>query len=314
VSGLPAWGPGYQFTHVGGGWAVQPGAGLATPGCAGCAGSAQPVYYLADGASAARLIGKAYAVAPGASATAAWLTSYPTGANPATATGLAQQVSLTASGAAAGGVPASRPETALLGPPVRLPAGYLIVQGTSRGLLLTPVAPRAGQTSDELWVPGATRASRVFTGVIAASPGAVAWTPPCTAHCGVRVLDLATGRVTFTALPSASSAASAAFSPDGRYLALQVSYSNNGDDGALAMRLAVLSMPSGRLTVVPQTFASSDALAGFGWPAAGDTLVAELSFTTKVQLAAWRPGAARLAVATLNLRRAPSLVLGPAVP
>jgi hypothetical protein len=52
-----------------------------------------------------------------------WLTSYPPDADPRTAAGFAREVSVT-----------GRP----IGAPVRLPAGYLIEQGTSRGLLLAP--------------------------------------------------------------------------------------------------------------------------------------------------------------------------------
>ncbi len=54
---------------------------------------------------------------------------------------------------------------------------------------------------------------------------------------------------------------------------------------------------------MPRTSLSSDALVGFGWPPGGDPLVAELSFTTKVQLAAWLPGAPGLAVAVLRSGR-----------
>ena len=65
------------------------------------------------------------------------------------------------------------------------------------------------------------------------------------------------------------------------------------------------------LTAVPGTWVSSDALISFGWPASSDTLVAELGFTTKVQLMSWRPGAARLAIAVLRPRQRPaSLVIG----
>jgi hypothetical protein len=101
-------------------------------------------------------------------------------------------------------------------------------------------------------------------------------------------------------LRPASSAASAAFSPDGDFLALQVIYSSGGDSGSSATELEVAAAATGRLTMVPGTSASSDALVGFGWPAGTDRLVAELSFTTKVQVAAWRPGAARLAVAVIR--------------
>ena len=65
------------------------------------------------------------------------------------------------------------------------------------------------------------------------------------------------------------------------------------------------------MTAVPQTWVSSSALAAFGWPAGSDSLVAELSFTTRAQLASWRPGAARLAIAALRSPRSPaSLVIG----
>ena len=70
-----------------------------------------------------------------------------------------------------------------------------------------------------------------------------------------------------------------------------------------------------RLAAVPGTWVSSDALVGFGWPAGSDSLVAEFSFTTKVQLASWRPGASRLAIVVLRPQHSPaSLVIGQHVP
>jgi hypothetical protein len=69
------------------------------------------------------------------------------------------------------------------------------------------------------------------------------------------------------------------------------------------------------LTVVPGTWLSSDALVSFGWPAGSDSLVTELSFTTKVQLTSWRPGAGRLAIALLRPQQSPaSLVIGQYAP
>lgn len=116
-------------------------------------------------------------------------------------------------------------------------------------------------------------------------------------------------------LPAGRSVANAAFSPDGSFLALQVSFSNNADGGELAMELELASMASGRLMVVPGTWVSSDALVGFGWPASSDSLVAELSFTTKVQLASWRTGASRPAIAVLgSQQRAASLAIGQYAP
>ena len=97
----------------------------------------------------------------------------------------------------------------------------------------------------------------------------------------------------------------------GSLLAVQLSFSNDSADGAQAVQLELMSMATGRLTAVPQTWVSSTALVGFGWPASSDSLVAELSFTTKVQLASWRPGASRLAIAVLRPQRSPvSLVIG----
>jgi len=127
----------------------------------------------------------------------------------------------------------------------------------------------------------------------------------------MQVLNLATGRQQTAGLPVARSVANAAFSPGGSLLAVQLSFSNDSADGAQAVQLELMSMATGRLTAVPQTWVSSTALVGFGWPASSDSLVAELSFTTKVQLASWRPGASRLAIAVLRPQRSPvSLVIG----
>jgi hypothetical protein len=229
-----------------------------------------------------------------------WLTSYPPDADPRTAAGVALEVSITGR---------------QLGPQFRLPAGYLIEQGTSRGLLLAPVPARAGTIADKLWDPAAPQASRTFDGVIAASATQIAWAPPCAARCRMQVLNLATGRRASVELPAASSVANAAFSPGGSLLVIQLSFSDNTANGARAVQLERVSLASGRLTAVPQTWASSDALVGFGWPAGSDSLVAEFSFTTKVQLASWRPGASRLAVVVLRPQHSPaSLVIGQHVP
>jgi hypothetical protein len=268
IGGLPPTGSGYQFTRAAGGWAV-----LAGPA----------VYFLPDGAGAATRVGLADAVAAGTAGTL-WLTSYPSGADRGTAAGTAREVSSTGR---------------LLGPRFSLPAGYMIAQGTSMGLLLAPVDD-LGTTTDRLWNPADPKAARTFDDVIAASASEIAWAAPCATRCRVQVLDLATGRQVLAELPAASSVASAAFSPDGSYLALQVSFGDNDDDGQLAVQLELVALASGHLTPVPQTWVSSDALIGFGWPAGSDSLVAELGFTTKVQLASWRPGASRLAIAALS--------------
>ncbi len=297
IGGLPLQRSGYQFIRAAGGWAVQ-----AAPGAqAVCGNCAEPrrVYFLADRGQSVTQAGLADAVAPG-TAGALWLTSYPPDADPRTAAGMAREVSI-----------AGRQ----LGPQLRLPAGYLIEQGTDRGLLLAPMAQRQGTMADKLWDPAAPQPSRTFEGVIAASATQIAWAPQCVARCRVQVLNLATGRQVSVELPEASSVANAAFSPDGGFLAVQVSLGDDADDGALAVQLELASMASGRLTAVPETWVSSDALVGFGWPASSDSLVAELSFTTKVQLASWHPGASRLAIAVLRPQHSPaSLVIGQYAP
>jgi hypothetical protein len=283
ISGLPADSSGYQFTRISAGWVVQPNAAGKTAHD-DYAVPPLPVWFLADGARSVTRVGTANQVAPAATAGALWLTSYPLGADASSAAGTAREVSLA-------GAP--------LGAPVRLPPGYVIDQATDRGLLLAPAIPQQGATADKLWDAAAPRDSRTFDAVIAATPTEIAWAPTCASLCRVQVLDLPTGRQTAVALPAGSSAASGAFSPSGGFLALQLSLNNSGDDGALAMQLAVASVTGGRLTAVPGTFVSSDALVGFGWPDDGDSLVAEFIFTTKAQLASWHPGASRLAVTVI---------------
>jgi hypothetical protein len=295
IGGLPDVSSGYQFARAVGGWAVQADpAGLLE--CSGCAKPAMPVWFLADGARSVTRVGTASLIAPSATAGAVWLTSYSPGVNLATAAGTAREVSSTGSP---------------LQPPVKLPPGYSIDQATDRGLLLAPASQQSGTPVYRLWNPAAPQASRTFTGVIAASPTEIAWTPGCAPTCRIQVLDLATGLQTAVALPAASSVDSAAFSPSEGYLALQVSSDSTGDDGGLAMQLDVASVVSGRLTAVPGTFVSSDALVGFGWPASGDSLVAEFIFTTKAQLASWHPGATSPAVTVIRPGNTQaSLILG----
>jgi hypothetical protein len=298
IGGLPPQRPGYQFIRAAGGWAVQ-----ASPGaqalCGSCAGPQRAVYFLTDRGRSATRAGLANAVAPGVPGTL-WLTSYPPGADPRTAAGVAREVGITGR---------------RLGTQVRLPAGYLIEQGTSRGLLLAPADRRAGTTADKLWDPAGRLANRVFDGVMAASATQIAWVPPCVARCRIQVLNLATGRQTSAGLPAASSVARAAFSPDGSLLVVQVSFSDNTANGARAVQLEQVSLASGHLTAVPQTWVSSAALVGFGWAAGSGGLVAEFSFTTKVQLASWRPGASRLAIVALTPRHSPAaLVIGQRAP
>lgn len=282
IGGLPWTGADYTFLRAVGGWALVRST-FARTACGVCAESALPVYFLADRAGSARWVGTADAVAPAAGAGALWLISYPPGADPATAAGTALEVG-------AGGRP--------LGPQVRLPTGYTIHRATQAGLLLAPLLRPGKPATYLLWNPGPGRVSRRFDDVIATSPQQIAWMPPCARWCVTDVANLATGRVIVVRLPLRQPAAAAAFSPDGRYLALQVIAGVHGNDGQ-AMRLEVASLRTGQLSQVPGMLVSSDALIGFGWPDGTDSLIAELGFPATVQIAAWRPWATRPAVAAL---------------
>jgi hypothetical protein len=281
IGSLPADSAGYRFTRASGGWVVQASSAGVT-GCGDCTVPSLPVWFVADGARSATRVGRANQVTPSATAGAVWLTSYPPTADPDTAARTAREVSLA-------GVP--------MGPPVRLPTGYVIYQATDRGLLLAPVRQRPGTPAYKLWNPADSKASRTFDGVIAASPTEIAWTPPCARMCRVQLLNLATGRQAVVELPAGSFAAGAAFSPSGGYLALQVM---SDGDGGPSTRLEVASVASGRLTALPGTSVGSDTVVDFGWPTGGDSLVAEFVFPAKVQLASWHPGATRLAVAVIG--------------
>jgi hypothetical protein len=280
IGGLPADDAGYQFTRVGGGWAVQANGTF----CGGgdCATPPSPVWFLANGAPTATPVGTGDLVAPADDANALWLTSYFPTANDAATAGMAREVSTTG---------------AQLGRSVSLPPGYVIDRATDRGLLLISAGRQSGSSVYTLWNPATGKAGRTFDDVIAASATEVAWTSGCATTCRVQLLDLATGRQTAVALPAGSSAAGGTFSPSGRLLALQLSY---GLDGGLAARLDVASVASGQLTEVPRTSVSSDALFAFGWPANSDSLVTEFTFMPTIQLASWHLGSSRLAVSVLK--------------
>jgi hypothetical protein len=295
IGGLPDHKLGYTFTRVGGGWAIVPQSAGRT-GCGNCPGSPSPVYYLASSSRSADVVGSGTTAAPGADAGRIWLTTFAASRDLGTTAGVAREYSGT-------GVP--------IGPSVTLPVGYEIAQGTARGLLLAPVAASASTAvaADLLWNPAARRAIGHFYGVIAVGATWLAQAPPCTATCPVRVVSLRTGRSVVLQVPHGDTATGGYFSPDGRFLALQVSVGDNGADGALALQLEVADLARPRLVPVPHTWVSSDALDGFGWPGDGDNLAAELSFATRVQVAFWNPARARFAVADVSRHDYPAALV-----
>ena len=308
ILGLPHDRNGYVFTRVDGGWAIQPDpAGQAgcfnctstvpsgPAGCGDCGRRPAPVFYLPDRAGRVTTVGRGSLVAPAAAKGAIWLTSYPATADLARTPGIAQQY--TGAGSA-------------VGPAVRLPAGYAIAQGTSNGLLLVPSNPAGQIITYRLWDPATGKVLRSFQRVVAVSGTEVAYEPPCRAACPVRVLNLKTGRAAVIGLRAPNTVTAGRFSPDGRFLALEVSANNNAY-GAPAMRLEVASMPHGHLVVVPHTSVSSDALAGFGWPGDRDDLVAEFNFIGQVRTVFWNQATGSVAEADVSPRQDPfGLIVG----
>jgi hypothetical protein len=285
IRGLPQRGNGYQLIRIAGGWAAQPFPAFA---CDNCAPGPLPVYYVADGSRVASRIGAADLTAPAATPGALWLVSYRRGADMSTAAGNAQEVSVTG---------------ATLGPRLRLPAGYVIDQGTRTGLLLVQELAGSGPVRYELWDPGTRRVTRSFVNLIAASRAEIAWMPGCTTSCRVHVLDLRSGRAEEISLPERSQAwIGGAFSPDGRLLALQVTARVTADGRAAATRLMVATVASGRITAVPGTTVGSRNGVAFGWQAGSHRLIADVAADSappqpEWQIAVWRPGDAWLSTA-----------------
>ena len=288
IRGLPRSGNGYQLIRIAGGWTAQPFPAGDTS-CDTCAPGPLPVYYVADGSPVASRIGAADFTAPAATGGALWLISYRRGADMSTAAGGAQEVSVT-------GV--------TLGPRLKLPAGYMIDQGTRSGLLLVQEAAGSSLVRYELWDPGTRRATRSFVDLIAASPAEIAWMPGCTTSCRVHVLDLPGGRVEEISLPGRSTAYDGAFSPDGRLLGLLVTAGVTAAGRAAATELVVVTVASGRMTAVPGSTVGSGNGVTFGWQAGSHRLIADLGVGTQDQpewqVTEWQPGDARLSIALIR--------------
>lgn len=285
IRGLPGQGNGYQLFPVAGGWTAQRFP-ASTADCENCAPSPSPVYYIADGSQVASRIGTADVTAPAAAPGALWLVSYRRGADMSTAAGTAQEVSVTG---------------AVLGPQLRLPAGYVIGRGTRAGLLLVQEQASSGAFRYELWDPGTQRVTRSFVNVIAASPTQIAWMPACTGSCRVHVLDLPGGRTGEIPLPGRSTSGVGAFSPDGRLLALLVTAGVTANGHPAANRLMVATVATGQLIAVPGTTVGSGIGVEFGWQPGTRRLIADVTADTQGQpewqVAVWQPGDARLSTA-----------------
>ena len=290
ITGLPSDRYGYSFTRVGGGWAVLPDeVGSAS------FGPAVPVFFLPIGAPRVDMIGVADQVAPAQTRHALWLINYPPHVSLAKAVGVAQE--LTTNGLS-------------VGRPVLLPAGYELLRGTKRGLLLQSAASAATGRTVRLWNPATSRFTATFRAVVAASADAIAYTSAgCASSCPVHVRNLATGYKLTLRVPPGHVVTDAEFSPDGQYLALEVSAGESSDSSTLEVQLEVGSLASGRLTVLPHTWATGDPMTGLGWPGNDDGLVVKLNTGSTVQIAFWAPGARVLDVATLGTSQNPADII-----
>jgi hypothetical protein len=305
IRGLPKYSSGYVFTRVDGGWALQPRPagpgtcgdchGLASSthaGCGSCPGAPVVVYYLGDRTRTVTAVGVATMVAAAAASGSVWLTTFPAGFGLGSSAGIAREYD--SSGRARG-------------PAVRLPVGYKIVQATSKGLLLTPLADQGRSGADRLWNPVTRRVIGVFARVIATRANELAFTARCTASCPVHVLDLVTGSEV-TLKVTQGEAATGEFSPDGRYLALGVDF---GIGRGLDTQLDVASLATGQVVAVPHAWSGSNTFDSFGWPGDGDDLVAKLIFGTSVQVTFWNAISSAGAVAYVGQRLDPdALVTG----
>jgi hypothetical protein len=293
IAGLPRWQAGYWFTRVTGGWAVQ----RYNPPQASCLICDAPpaVYFVPYRQAHATAVGEAYDATAGVTRGTLWLTAYLPDANLGTASGTAQEV--TVGGHA-------------LGPPLTLPAGYVIDRAVRGGFLLTPYSQRPGLVRDELWSPVKQRVVREFTSVVAASPDQIAWTQ-CVGRCSLRILRLSSGATVTIPLAMGASAESATFNSDGSLLAVQVTTAVQPDGFAAATRLEAINTGSGHVTALPGTTISSLIAVSFGWQPGSDRLLAAVARPFGVvQVASWQPGGAQLSVQAMRLPTGTSPVLG----
>jgi hypothetical protein len=299
IAGLPrsSGGGWYDITSLQGGWTASLVA--ASPACANdCPGARATVYFIADGGTAARRVGLAQEVAPGAGSTTMWLETYPRASSDVATTPVtAQQVTDTGQ---------------RVGRPVRLPAGYVINQGVGSDLLLTPVSQGPGSVIDELWDPGTGRTVRTFAGVIAAGPTMVAW--GICVGCSVHVLDVTTGASFTIAVPKASWAYNGIFSAGERLLAVCLSAGVTSTGAARLQEIAVIDIAARSLRIIKGSSVSTEMrnALNIGWAGRTDQLVAVVTGGGRpAQVAYWQPGNAGLRVARLLQPAGTSIVVGP---
>ena len=179
-------------------------------------------------------------------------------------------------------------------PRYRVPDGYAAWQGVGGGLvlLIRPGPGPAGPGRGALWNPDSGRMLRRYDRVLAASGTTIAWVAAACGPnpCPVHLSDVAVGTDLQVAVPQRGQAASGAFSPDGRYVAVVFGGVDAAGAGTPA-RAGVIDVTAKRLRAVPGAVLGRDV----GWAVTWSPDGAWLLLSVRVgpvteQLAAWRPG------------------------
>ena len=217
---------------------------------------------------------------------AVWLATYPRASAEFHGSATAQLISTT-----------GRP----LGPRYRLPADWLLITGVGSYLQLNN---NLNNNRTILWDPRTGRVLRHFDNVLATGPEQIAWSRGCRG-CRVQILNVSTGTTVTTPISGRNPASlGAAFSDDGRLLAVQLP---GGE-------IQVFDTATRTLTAIPGTALSGADWQNFGWQPGSHRLVISAGPNSAVgpsQLAYWQPGDAALRVATVrNLREITELQTG----
>jgi hypothetical protein len=180
-------------------------------------------------------------------------------------------------------------------PRYRVPDGYAAWQGVGGGLvlLIRPGPGPAGPGRGALWNPDSGRMLRRYDRVLAASGTTIAWVAAACGPnpCPVHLSDVAVGTDLQVAVPQRGQAASGAFSPDGRYVAVVFGGVDAAGAGTPA-RAGVIDVTAKRLRAVPGAVLGGRDV---GWAVTWSPDGAWLLLSVRVgpvteQLAAWRPG------------------------
>ena len=268
-----------------GGVLLRPGA---TQPCDSCPGRPVAVYYAATGSPTVTRVGSAnWDAAVTADHAAVWLSSYRLATEPywsPSQTLTAQKVDLSGH---------------RLGPPVRLPSGYLPTGGRleqpAGTLLLVRSTLKPTGDSYTLWDPRSRTATATFGSVLAVSTHQIAWTAlSCTeANCPLHLTNPTTGTTSTQPPPPGQMPTLGSYSPDGHHLALLITTPQTSGSGAV--QIGLLDEATRRPTLIPGT--DLDIIPTLNWSADGRWLL--ITSLGGQQLGLINPHTGRLQVTTL---------------